>query len=117
MSRIETQPPQAKADDKAQSARPRDPDFGLGEAFAANLAASEIAAQITQEVMDFAGRRMRAQVEFVTSVPQMGDVTGLMEAQFRFLEQASRDYAQEFGQITEVIRRAGATSRRRAGQD
>jgi hypothetical protein len=72
--------------------------------FAANLALSEMAAQITQEMLDFSGRRMRAQMEFVSSMP-IGDVKGMMEAQFRFLARASEDYVQEIAQVGEMIRR------------
>jgi hypothetical protein len=72
--------------------------------FAANLMLSEMAAQITQEMLDFSGRRMRAQMEFVSSMP-VGDMKGMMEAQFRFLAQASQDYAQEIAQVGAVIRR------------
>ncbi|WP_158287747.1 hypothetical protein [Falsiroseomonas bella] len=94
MSRIETPAP---APAPHVAALPESP-------FAANLMLSEMAAQITQEMLDFSGRRMRAQMEFVSSMP-VGDVKGMMEAQFRFLAQASQDYAQEMVQVGEVIRR------------
>ncbi|MGG5818679.1 hypothetical protein [Falsiroseomonas sp. HW251] len=74
--------------------------------FTANLMLGEMASQVTQEMMDFAQRRMKAQAEFVASLP-LGDIKGLMEAQFRFLEQASRDYAEEIGHVADVVRKAG----------
>ena len=94
MSRIEKQPPTPEPRSASMSDSP----------FAANLMLSEMAAQITQEMLDFSGRRMRAQMEFVSSMP-VGDVKGMMEAQFRFFAQASEDYAQEIAQVGEMIRR------------
>jgi hypothetical protein len=95
MSRIETQAP---------------PTSGLAaltaSPFAANFMIGQMASQMTQEMVEFTQRRMKAQVEFMSSLP-MGDVKGMMEAQFRFLEQASRDYAEEIGHVAEVIRKAG----------
>jgi hypothetical protein len=76
--------------------------------FAANMMMGQMASQITQEIMDFAGRRMRAQMDFVSTLP-MGDVKGMMEAQFRFFEQASRDYAEEIGHVADVVRKAAET--------
>jgi hypothetical protein len=76
--------------------------------FAANLMVGQMASQITQEIMDFAGRRMRAQMDFVSSMP-VGDVKGMMEAQFRFFEQASRDYAEEIGHVADVVRKTAET--------
>ncbi len=75
---------------------------------AANVMMGQMASQITQEIMDFAGRRMRAQMDFVSTLP-MGDVKGMMEAQFRFFEQASRDYAEEIGHVADVVRKAAET--------
>jgi hypothetical protein len=100
MSRIEKQAPAPEQADTHASVA------GVADGpFAANLALTGMAAQITQEMMDFAGRRLRAQMDFVSTMP-LGDVKGMMEAQFRFLERASRDYAEEFAQVTDVIRKA-----------
>jgi hypothetical protein len=96
MSRIEKPPP-------TQAPEPRSAPMP-GNPFAANLVLNEMAAQITQEMLDFSGRRMRAQMEFVSSMP-VGDMKGMMEAQFRFLAQASQDYAQEIAQVGEMIRK------------
>jgi hypothetical protein len=103
----------SKIDSKPLASSPQVTNGGvvsLMEApLAANMMVGEMASQITQEIMDFAGRRMRAQMEFVSTLP-VGDVKGMMEAQFRFFEQASRDYADELGQVAEVVRKATATA-------
>jgi hypothetical protein len=39
----------------------------------------------------------------------VGDVKGMMEAQFRFFEQASRDYAEEIGHVADVVRKTAET--------
>ncbi|WP_137177218.1 phasin family protein [Roseomonas sp. AR75] len=107
MSRIETPAPApAQAQTHAGVATLLDGPF------AANLALAGMAAQIAQEMMDFAGRRMRAQMDFVSTMP-MGDVKGMMDAQVRFLEQASRDYVAEIAQVTDVMRKAGEAPPRR----
>lgn len=77
--------------------------------FVANVMLGQMASQITQEMVEFAQRRMKAQMEFVSSLP-IGDVKGMMEAQFRFFEQASRDYAEEIGHVADVVRKAGEIS-------
>ncbi len=107
MSRIDPQKPQP-----AQGAAPPQGVAGLPNGlaaltdgpFAANLMLGQMASQITQEIVDFAGRRMRAQMDFVSTLP-MGDMKGMIEAQFRFMEQASRDYADEISHVSEVIRK------------
>lgn len=102
MSHIDLPPP---ATEKQES--PRETALATDGPFAANMMLGQMASEITQEVMDFAGRRMRAQLDFVSTLP-VGDVKGMMEAQFRFFEQASRDYTQEFNQVTEVVRKAAS---------
>jgi hypothetical protein len=74
--------------------------------FIANREAADAANEIAKEMMDFTSRRLRAQMEFVSEMPQMGDVNGMMAAQLRFLERASRDYAQELGTVSQVLLRA-----------
>ena len=96
MSRIETQAPQPAAGLAALAETP----------FAANLMLGQMASQIAQEMAEFAQRRMKAQMDFMASLP-LGDVKGMMEAQFRFFEQASRDYAEEIGHVADVVRKAG----------
>jgi hypothetical protein len=103
----------SKIDPKARASAGQMTDAGvtslLEAPLAANMMVGEMASQITQEIVDFTARRMRAQMEFVSSLP-VGDVKGMMEAQFRFFEQASRDYADEFGQVAEVVRKATTTA-------
>jgi hypothetical protein len=76
--------------------------------FTANREATDVATEIAKEMMEFTSRRLRAQMEFVSEMPQMGDVNGVMAAQLRFLERASRDYAQELGTVSQVLLRAAA---------
>jgi len=100
MSRIDPRPPAANM----QSTRDQRGGM-LDGPFTTNLVLGQMASQITQEMMDFASRRMRAQLQFVSSLP-VGDMKGMMEAQFRFFEEASRDYAKEFTHVTDVLRQA-----------
>jgi hypothetical protein len=75
--------------------------------FAANRELAEIAAAIAAETMDFASRRARAQMEFVREMPSLGDLNGVVEAQRRYFERASRDYVEEFGKLSAVLLQAG----------
>ena len=83
--------------------------------FTANREAADAAAEIAKEVMDFTSRRLRAQMEFVSEMPQMGDVNGVMAAQLRFLERASRDYAQELGTVSQVLLRVATNGAANGG--
>ena len=66
---------------------------------------AEMTATIAQEMVDFAGRRMRAQLDFIGSLPNCSEPQDVMAAQFRFVADASKDYADEIGHMTQVLRR------------
>jgi hypothetical protein len=76
--------------------------------FTANRDAADVATEIVKEMMEFTSRRLRAQMEFMSALPQAGDINGVMAAQFRFLERASHDYADEIGVVSQVLLRAAS---------
>ncbi|WP_237216262.1 phasin family protein [Falsiroseomonas oryziterrae] len=108
MSRIEAKP--ATPPTSNQAAAPTEFTTWVAGPLAANAMLGGIASQLAQEMLDFAGRRMRAQLDFMAEVPRCGDVPQLIEAQFRFVETATRDYADEVGHVAEVIRKATAAT-------
>lgn len=65
---------------------------------------AEVALQMTQEMMDFANRRMRAQVEFMDALRRCDDFNGVVEAQLRFVAQTSSDFADEISHLVQVAR-------------
>jgi hypothetical protein len=66
---------------------------------------AEMTATIAQEMVDFAGRRMRAQLDFMGSLPNCSEPQDVMAAQFRFVADASKDYADEISHMSQVLRR------------
>jgi hypothetical protein len=73
--------------------------------FATSLQMAEMTATLAQEMVDFTGRRMRAQLDFMGSAPNWSDPQDVMAAQFRFVADASKAYAEEIDHLTHVLRR------------
>jgi hypothetical protein len=66
---------------------------------------AEMTALLAQEMVDFTGRRMRAQLDFMGALPNCSEPQDVMAAQFRFVADASKDYAEEINHLSEVLRR------------
>ena len=78
----------------------------LAEQFiSASRRATEMTATLAQEMADFAGRRLRAQLDFMGALSNWSNPQAMMEAQFRFFAEASKDHADEIGHMSEVLRK------------
>ena len=73
--------------------------------FATGMQMAQVTALLAQEMVDFASRRMRAQLDFLGAMPNWSDPQEVMTAQFRFAADASKDYAEEMDHLTQVLRR------------
>ena len=65
----------------------------------------EMTAALAQEMVDFAGRRVRAQLDFMSALPNCSAPQDVMAAQFRFVAETSKDYADEISHMSEVLRK------------
>ncbi|MBX6374572.1 MAG: phasin family protein [Acetobacteraceae bacterium] len=77
--------------------------------------AAEVAMQLTQEMMDFMTRRVRAQVALFETLSRCTDFNTALKAQLDFLSEASADCMDEFAHLAKVaqtrLAAAGSASR------
>jgi len=83
--------------------------YGLDPAFAERVfmtqrQIADMTLVMAREMMDFATRRFRAQAEFVESLARCGDPQQMMDAQLRFVAQATSDYADEMSHMAKTVR-------------
>jgi len=80
-------------------------------ATAAALPHALIEAQLTlgSELMSFIGQRMKAQAELFGALSQCHELSEAVEAQRKFSERVASDYSNEFGQLTELMRKEMTT--------
>lgn len=64
---------------------------------------SEMTLTLANEVMAFATRRMQAQASFVSQLSRCGDPADLLDAQLRFVADATSDYAAEMTTLAKVL--------------
>ncbi|WP_158554878.1 phasin family protein [Methylovirgula sp. 4M-Z18] len=64
----------------------------------------ELQMNTLSQILDFMGRRMKAQSDFFHSLGQCHDLTKMSEVQSRFWQRVSEDYTTEVGQLTEMAR-------------
>lgn len=60
---------------------------------------------MASELLSFAGRRLQAQAELCRSLGRCQELGEAVDLQRQFGERVTRDYADEAGQLSEVIRR------------
>jgi hypothetical protein len=72
--------------------------------FQAHRQMAATTAMLTQEMVDFTSRRMRAQSDFVGELLRCADLPTVMATQFRFVADTSRDYAEEINRIACSLR-------------
>ncbi|HYF08524.1 MAG TPA: hypothetical protein VD970_12945 [Acetobacteraceae bacterium] len=64
---------------------------------------SDMTLALANEVMGFATRRLQAQVTFIDQLTRCSGPAEMVDAQFRFVAEATNDYAAEIGALTRVI--------------
>jgi hypothetical protein len=80
-------------------------------ATAAALPHALIEAQLAfgSELMTFIGQRMKAQAELFGALSHCRELSEAVEAQRKFSERVASDYGNEFGQLTELMRKEVTT--------
>ncbi len=76
--------------------------------FEAQRQMSDISLTLAGEVIDFATRRLRAQMAFLESLHRCADPQTLLDAQFRFVASTTEDYAAEMATLAQTIQTAQA---------
>ena len=57
------------------------------------------------ELLMFMGRRAKSQADFCASLGHCKEMSEAVEAQREFAEQVTRDYSNEVGQLSEIVRK------------
>jgi hypothetical protein len=107
MSRIDTAA--AMREGLGPSGTPDDIDWNVVERFLLpQKQMTDMTLMLAQEMFDFAGRRLRAQAQFMDALRRCGDFQQLVELQMRYMSQTGTDYVDEAGHVAKALQARAA---------